>query len=82
MKIAMAKISKLNLFYLFSILLLLSGNQSLGIGIDIPIIKAGTAKITGRISPNDTTTNNTSVDFMFHIQFQEKTFNIKQLLIA
>jgi hypothetical protein len=59
----MAKISKLILFYLFSILLLVPCKKSLGMQIETPIIKAGTANITGSISPNAPNTNNTFVTF-------------------
>ncbi|MES2653234.1 MAG: TlpA disulfide reductase family protein [Bacteroidota bacterium] len=51
----MTKIIKLNLFCILSLLLLLSSKQSVNTVIDTPAIKAGTAKITGRIlSPNST----------------------------
>lgn len=44
---------KINLFYIFSCLLILSCKQSVGGEIETPTIKSGTSKITGKVSsPN------------------------------
>jgi thiol-disulfide isomerase/thioredoxin len=58
----MTKMKKINLFCLFSLLFLLSSKSSVGI-VDTPVIKAGMAKITGRItSPNGTDKNNVFIN--------------------
>jgi thiol-disulfide isomerase/thioredoxin len=54
---------RLFLLFIFNLLYLLSGNESFAMAIDTPIVKAGTAKITGRIiSPNDTKMDSTYVN--------------------
>jgi thiol-disulfide isomerase/thioredoxin len=59
----MNKITKFSLLYLFSLVLLLSCKESDGTVIGTPIIKAGKAKITGRItSPDNTNKNNVFVN--------------------
>lgn len=59
----MNKIIKFNLLCLFGLVLLLSCKESDGTVIGTPIIKAGKAKITGRItSPDNTNKNNVFVN--------------------
>jgi hypothetical protein len=59
---------KVNLICLFSFILLLSCKADLDSGIGVPKIKAGRAKITGKVkSPNDSHKNNGVVDiFVTH----------------
>lgn len=61
----MNKIIQVNLFCIFSILFSLSYKQSFAVAIDTPVIKAGTAKLKGRITrPNNTNKDNIFVNII------------------